>query len=227
MKPPLRFSLLGLFALVTIVALGVSLYLAQTRLAKAEAEVARLRQETGYLTIDDPSQVHVIAVPTGDPHAWRWRVYLPGGHDFGIFAQRGKFAPRGLLEQGVLAVQSRIGGSSDPNQPREIVVDAALGKSAEGQACLWISENGEHDSGVFFDTLLPTWADGTKMPSEKAAGKRTLITAAVDQPLGLLKLDGVGSKGETCDDAVLIWIGKYEKHPEISLRDRGILPKGR
>lgn len=225
MKPPLRFSLLGLFALVTIVALAVSLYLTHGRLAKAEAEVSRLRKETGHLTIEDASQVHVIAVPTGDPFAWRWRVYLPGGYDFGVFAQRGKFAPRGLLEQGVLAVNSRFGGSSDPNKPREILLDVALGKSAEGNACLWISENGQHNSGVFFESLLPTWADGTKMQSKKAAAQRAVVTTEVDVPLGLLKLDGVGAKGATCDDAVLVWIGKYEKDPEVSLRTSGILPK--
>jgi hypothetical protein len=63
------------------------------------------------------------------------------------------------------------------------------------------------------------------MQSEKAAGQRTVVTSEVDVPLGLLKLDGIGSKGETSDDAVLIWIGKYEKDPAISLRTRGILPK--
>lgn len=226
MKRGFRFSLLGLFAVMTIAALGVALYLTGARLSKAEAEVDRLRKETGHLTIGDAADVHLIAVPTGDPFAWRWRVYLPGGHDFGVFAYRGKLGARGLpAGQGVWAVNSRIGGKSNPNEPREIVLDVALGKSAEGNACLWISENGQHSSGVFFDSVLPTWADGTKMQNDRVAGKRTIVADEPNVPLGLLTYDGSGPKGQTCDDAVLIWIGKYEKDPGKSLRDRGVLPK--
>lgn len=142
MKLPFRFSLLGLFAVVTIVALAVSLYLAQSRLAVAQAEVQQLRRETGHLTIDDPQQVHVIAVPTTDAMHWRWRIYLPGGHDFGVYAHRGKFDKRGFPVRGVLASQSRMGGQSDPNLAREIILDVALDKTNEGNASLRIRENG-------------------------------------------------------------------------------------
>ena len=140
MKPPLRFSLLGLFAAMTIVALAIALYLTSSRLAVAQAEVLRLRQETGHLTIDE---VHLIAVPTTDAMHWRWRVYLPGGHDFGIHAHRGTFDKQGWPGQGILALDSRIGGQTDPNLPREILLDVSLDKTLEGNACLRVRENDE------------------------------------------------------------------------------------
>jgi hypothetical protein len=227
MKPPLRFSLLGLFALVTIVALAVALYLTQSRLALAQAEVQRLRRETGYLTIDDPTQVHVINVPTTDAMHWRWRIYLPGGHDFGVFAHRGTFDKRGFPAQGVLAVQSRMGGQSDPNLPREIILDVALDKTNEGNACLRIRENGDGFSGVYFDTPLPTWLANDRMYGERVAGQRDIVAADVDLPVCLLSVDGQ-SKSGTSDDAVLLWIGKYEKDPMSSLRDKKtVWPKRR
>jgi len=226
MKSPIRFSLLGLFALVTIVALGIALYLTQSRLAIAQAEVQRLRRETGHLTIDDPTQVHVINVPTTDDMHWRWRIHLPGRHDFGVFAHRGTFDKRGFPDQGVLAVSSRMGGQSDPNQPREIVLDVALDKTLEGNACLRIRENGQGSSAVRFDSTLPSWLV-ERMYSDKIAAQRNIVTAAVDTPLGLLKLDGIDAKGQWADDAVLIWIGKYEKIDAAwqSLKERGVLPK--
>jgi hypothetical protein len=227
MKPPLRFSLLGLFALVTIVALAVSLYLANSRLATAQAEVQQLRRETGHLTIDDPQVVHVIAVPTTDAMHWRWRIYLPGGHDFTINAHRGNFDPQGFPAEGRMAVHSLVGGLTNPNLPREIILDVALDKRLEGKACLRIRENGEGFSSVDFDTHLPTWLID-RMYSEQVAGKQGTLTANLDTPLGLLRLDGIDGKGKWSDDAVLIWIGKDEKIDAAwqSLKDRGVLPKG-
>jgi hypothetical protein len=227
MKPPLRFSLLGLFAAMTIVALAIALYLTSSRLAVAQAEVLRLRQETGHLTIDDPSQVHLIAVPTTDAMHWRWRVYLPGGHDFGIHAHRGTFDKQGWPAQGVLALDSRIGGQTDPNLPREILLDVSLDKTLEGNACLRVRENGEGYSAVYFDTRLPSWLTD-KMYLDKVAATRSVVAADPDTPLGLLRLDGADGKGTFSDDAVLIWIGKYEKSATVlqSLKDRGVLPKG-
>ena len=226
MKPSFRFSLLGLFALVTIVALSVSLYLTNSRLTTAQAEVQRLRRETGHLTIDDPQQVHVIAVPTTEDMHWRWRIYLPGGHDFGIYGHRGTFDKQGLPSGGVEALGSRIGGQSDPNLPREIILDISLDKTLEGNACLRVRENGVGSAAVYFDTKLPTWLVD-RMQVERIAAQRSVVATDVDTPLGLLRLDGIDNQGPS-DDAVLIWIGKYERGDAAwqSLKDRGVLPKG-
>jgi hypothetical protein len=104
-------------------------------------------------------------------------------------------------------------------------LDVVLGKTLEGDPCLWIRENGQGFSAVRFGSSLPSWANGTIMFSQNTAGERNAVIAAPDIPLGLIELNGVGLKNETSDDAVLIWIGKYEKTSLTSLRDKGILPK--
>jgi len=222
-KNKLRFSLLGLFSLVTIVALAISLYLTRSRLASAEQELERLRQAAGHLSITQAEKVHVIAVPTADALSWRWRVYLPGGHDFGIYSHCGSIDASGLPDKG-FRNSSRVGGQSNPNEPREILLDVALGKTPEGASCLWISENGQHVGAVYFESSPPTWLNA--MSKEQTAGERTTVTADVDTPLALLSLDGLTANKATCEDAVLLWIGKYERgfRPEQTLREKGMLP---
>ena len=224
-KMNFRFSLWGLFAVVTIVALSVSHFLTTARLTVLENEVVRLRQEAGHLSVADATQVHLISVPTAQAMNWRWRVFLPPGHDFGLYAHLGKLDSRGFPEAGVMAVQSRMGGQTNPNEPREILLDVALGKTLEGDPCLWVSENGRSESCVRFGSALPSWADGSKMLVEKVAGQRVVVTAEAAVPLGLVRLDGAGTRAPRTDDAVLIWIGKYEKTARKTLLDKGILPQ--
>lgn len=129
----------------------------------------------------------------------------------------------GLPLTASLATTDRIGGPASPHEPREIVIDVVLGKTVEGGPCLWVSSNGRWGAPITFDSP-PTWASGSVMPAEKVAGERKTVLAAAATPLGLISLNGVDAKGASCHDAVLIWIGEYEKTPTQSLRDRGILP---
>jgi hypothetical protein len=226
LKPSFRFSLLTVALLMAIVGLSLALFLSQTRLRKLEAESKRLKDQFGELTITDPSQVHVIAVPTPDAMHRRWRVYLPGGHDFGIYPYRGSLDAKGLPPPNAHPSGSRIGGKSSPREPREILIDVSLGKSIEGEPCLWISENGGGGSPLpFYDSKLPSWANGESMLIDRVAamGGKTKM-APVANPLVLLSLDTINAAGNRASDAVLIWIGPYEKISTKSLHERGVLP---
>ena len=77
-----RYSLRTL--LILVVALGVIIgsYVVGTRLKQAERELKALRDETGRLTINDRSQVHVINVAVDEPNTWRWRLFIPKGHKY-------------------------------------------------------------------------------------------------------------------------------------------------
>ena len=224
MKRRLRFSIPTLFFVTTIVALALALFLARSRLYEMQAESDRLKRQFGELSITDGSQVHMISVPTAEAWNWRWRVHLPGGHDFGLYVYRGKMDAAGLPSTDSLAIKSRIGGQTNPREPREIVIDMALGKTAEGASCLWISENGRAGSPISFGSSLPTWASGSTMLTERIAGDGETVSAATTVPLSLILVNGVDSAGESSEDAVLVWIGQYEKTPTQSLRDRGQLP---
>ena len=77
-----RFSLRTFFLVVTAVCFAVGLYVFGKRYIEIQREVRKLRSEVGYLTIDDPSKVHVLAIDTGEPDTWRWRIFIPQGHRY-------------------------------------------------------------------------------------------------------------------------------------------------
>jgi hypothetical protein len=46
------------------------------------AEVRRLRDEVGALSIDDPKKVYAIQVRTTPDYIWKWRVWVPEGRTY-------------------------------------------------------------------------------------------------------------------------------------------------
>src|SRR5688572_11247364 len=77
-----KYSLRTLLILVAFACLAIGLYVVGTRLADAERELRALRNETGNLTIDDRSKVHVIAIEMDEQNTWRWRLFIPQGHKY-------------------------------------------------------------------------------------------------------------------------------------------------
>src|SRR5437868_3369152 len=79
-----RFSLQTLLLLVAIICLAVPLILQSLRLRDAEAELSKLRDETGRLTVKDRTRVHVMLVGgSNDPLSWKWRLFIPKGVRYG------------------------------------------------------------------------------------------------------------------------------------------------
>jgi hypothetical protein len=74
-----RFSLRTLLLLMVIAGLGMIVIVQSRRLWQSEKELSQLRDETGRLTVEDRSKVHVIAIPTDEPNTWRWRMFIPKG----------------------------------------------------------------------------------------------------------------------------------------------------
>src|SRR4051794_22073185 len=80
--PHAKFSLRTLFILIAVICFAIGTYVVGRRLANAEREVRKLRNETGVLTIDDPTKVYVIAIDVDEPNTWRWRMFIPKGHKY-------------------------------------------------------------------------------------------------------------------------------------------------
>ena len=79
-----RFSLRGLILAFTTIAL-LSAWIATTmRLRSAEAELAVLRRQTGYLEPSRSDQVAAVRVPSEQPLTFRLRVRVPGSGRFRV-----------------------------------------------------------------------------------------------------------------------------------------------
>ena len=82
-QPPLkfrpRFSLLAFLLAAAAICLAVSHRHTSRQLATAQLEVRQLRDELGYLSIDDRAKFHAVALDSGEPNTWQWRLFIPKG----------------------------------------------------------------------------------------------------------------------------------------------------
>jgi hypothetical protein len=117
-----KYSLRTLLLIVVIVCLAIPLVLQSFKLRRVEAELRRLRIETGQLTVDDPTKVHVVAVETDEPNTWRWRMFLPKGVRYTWCLGYGDIPAQGVP-------QPKMESSSNvqySETPAEVLIDARL-----------------------------------------------------------------------------------------------------
>jgi len=77
-----QFSLRSLLLVTLIIALTLASLLMYRRLSDAERELVKLRNEAGYLKIEDETLFQAIAIPCEEPLMWKWRAYLPKGSKY-------------------------------------------------------------------------------------------------------------------------------------------------
>jgi hypothetical protein len=130
-----RFTLLNLVLLLTTAAAAVGLFAAyrrigetasryQRRLAAVQADLAevraankQLREEGGFLTVEDPSQLYAIRLRERQPRTWTYRVHLPPGRNYVVAAQVNRLPPQGqppeFSDGGNLPSVNTISGGND------------------------------------------------------------------------------------------------------------------
>ena len=135
-----QFSLLSLLLLFVIACL-IAGYVGQSRrmeearreLARRDETIKRLRQELGIdedaesaLTIDDPSKLHVAALPAWEEHVWRWKVYLPPEKKWKIGIE---VLEKATPEQPLEIVN---GSFSNVHGAGELIMEARMSRDLEG-----------------------------------------------------------------------------------------------
>jgi hypothetical protein len=74
--------LIDLILIVLLVIGGSLAWTTGRERSKLQSEFDRLVKATGDLPIGDPTKVHVVALPTGEPLHFAWRIYLPPKYPF-------------------------------------------------------------------------------------------------------------------------------------------------
>jgi hypothetical protein len=140
-----RISLLSALLLMTIAGMAIVIVQLWRELVPLRQEVRGYRTELGLLTIDDPTRIHGVQVPTRE-EGWKWRVYFPPGSDYMLHCFTG------IIPAGVESSQRRDfssmkigpGGfltSMGGNFEGESVIEARF-KQSDGTWTLQISING-------------------------------------------------------------------------------------
>ncbi len=124
-----QFSLRSLMLFILFVALILTSVLMYRRMSNAERELVKLRNIAGYLKIDDENLFYAIAIETGEPWTWRWRVYLPAGYKYSWHMNSGNIPANGT--------SNNSGGSTSDGTPRiegsEAIVYLTLRKEPENK----------------------------------------------------------------------------------------------
>jgi len=96
-RPRLRFSLLTLLLLTTIVALGLALWQVGSEVVPLREEVRKLRMEAGDLIVEDESKLCAVQVHTDSYLTWKWRIWIPLGKQYRLQCISGRVARNGFV----------------------------------------------------------------------------------------------------------------------------------
>lgn len=77
-----QVSIRGLLTLVALVGFVISYAINFTRMRAAESELAKLRDEVGYLQPSDVGEVAAVRVLADEPLTWQSRVRIPAGQSY-------------------------------------------------------------------------------------------------------------------------------------------------
>lgn len=103
-KPSLpRFSLLSALLLMTIIGLAIVVVQLWREIEPLRADLRRLRDEVGALSIDDPTKPCAIRVRTDNEFTWKWRIWVPKGQVFVL-----NYASENIPKQGLPASHGSI-----------------------------------------------------------------------------------------------------------------------
>ena len=139
---------------------------------RLQVRLDRLARAAGDFPIYDPSQVHVLALETGEPLHFAWRVYLPANYH--------------LVRR---ANKSGFGGSSTSTTPEEFIARVRFREDRDGRLELYQLLVDGSSRGGFGDKALAKVLHGRfdKVLVEQL-GTPDLATIGPDEPLVLLRL---------------------------------------
>lgn len=157
-----RFSLRWYLAGLLVLSLAVSHFLTSRQLGETRQQLVKLRDELGYLTIDDPAMVHAIALETHEPDMWRWRLYFPKGHRYQWRLAYEEIPSRGVPRGGFTAVSNEPYWEKDS----EVLVTAKLLRRDDGDWTLSVTSKIGGGGYQMGSVIMPIPAEKARWMSE-------------------------------------------------------------
>jgi len=222
-QPPsklrVRFSLLSFLLASATICLAVSHWHTSWQLATARVERRKLRDELGYLSIEDRAKFHAVALESGTPNTWQWRLFVPKGgrYKWNISCDE--------IPQKSPPAQAGITATS--NEPywetaNEVVVTARLREGEDGNWTLSVtSKIGDSQHQMSGGTLkIPrekiAWMSSVSSTDGRVLGSRGTEVREVDGPIILLQRracekqpDGSYQPSNGPMPGFMIWLSKW------------------
>lgn len=239
----LQFTLLNLLLLLTTVAAVVGLAAAYRRigetrarferqladvrgeLAEVQAENKRLREDGGYLTIEDTNRAYAIRLRERQPRTWTYRVSLPPGRNYVVASQVNHLPTHGTLpsfsdSSGLPSDKTISAGNNDSVgtglTPGEYLITLAIVPEAGEQWKYSLEVRGSGDGNRALKgagAVIPS--DGAKWPATEhgfGTGGVSAWQSEHDPEQTLILLDGraltgkVGSTSADSTEGAMLWI---------------------
>jgi hypothetical protein len=199
---------LSLLLLVSLLGVSVSHFRASRTIQRLEAERAALRNEVGFLKIEDESKAYVRSLGSLNALTWRFRVYLPPDGNYRVCSAF-QYAEPGFPEAKRTGRVFSGGG--------EFLLTAAFHRSGNGDWVLRIST-------PWVGSQIPDRAGQLDWLSEPWADKSPIITTdqksfAPDQPIPILRLQAartahkLGIDAGSPTDGFVLWIEPLTVRP--------------
>ena len=199
-----QFSLRTLLLFVLLVAMGLALFVTGRRCRQAEAVLAEYRREYGILKIENPTTLQAVALWTGEPDHWRWRVYCPSGR-YDI-----RFATTGIPTSGL--PKSARGWNADLAGVVEISV-AAYKDPKDGVWRYAISSHGSDGGNETYADMSVSPADQGMSESNGSVDRDNgPVIVSLDELLVLLRKRAVRQRSvmemdsTKAYDGLMLWI---------------------
>jgi hypothetical protein len=200
-----QFSLRGLLLVALFVAMGFALLATARRLRQAEATVADYRRQYGILEVSDPTAMQAVALWTGEPNHWRYRVYFPRGR-YDICC-----ATSGIPADGLPQRKSAL------NADFEGIVEISAAAYKDPQDGAWkYALSSQGPQGGYSTSVAMSVAPPDEAMSElgSCVDRSTgVVTATPQQPLVLLRKRIVKSPATTISHSkeyggILLWLSR-------------------
>jgi hypothetical protein len=198
-RKPLRFRLGTMLLVLGLALVTVSHVYTSVKLRQANESVKQLREEVGYLDIEDPTKVHVLALETTEPDTWRWRVYIPKGNTYAWRLASENLPRTGLPDGGTSGISNENYSARD----NEMLVTAALHQRPHGIGELVVTSriSGSRDQmsdathRIAADSFA--WRETTPGQERDVLGERTTAILDPAGPIVLLKVRALEKQSDS------------------------------
>ena len=233
----MKFSILNLLLVLTTTASFIGLYASwsrnskiveryeadiseqDTEIAQLQAALKSLRQEAGFLTINDPTRIHAVKLRTTSRKTWSYRVYLPQGHSYYFATQINSLPSVDALPEveappGPSTIKGLQGNSvTIGRDPGEYVVTLSINSIGENwNYRLNVRKSGNAGDGATGGSVI-SCAKGEwphQLAFQAEGGVSNQINCSVDQECLLLDFRAMDESMKTSSDSkqgAILWIG--------------------
>ncbi len=195
-----QYSLATLLLLVTVTCLAVALWSTSRELRELRTENQKYRNESGYLTITDPKNVHAIRIPQPGDSNWHWRVFIPEGRQFRLRTLWHNIPEKGFSS-----------GGGQPSSfwtlvPGEQIIFAGVSQNLAGERVFRVRSN---RASTYFP--VGDWLMGSRWEFSSIGTSTRSVSPG--EPLELLRLRATEQVQEKQPDGTIVAVKRSRKDP--------------